>query len=151
MDPPIFISSLPGGSVKTRPTGHRRGGPPRTDCEHSLQNFLLSLYDGRRRGRPPRPVLLPWLHQPKGHRRGRPPNNYPRLETDPVSTIFFISFRKIHACFLHDLLLLDNNVYPQSKPHSTFFKGGRCRQRSIYLYATFVLGIHFCPFITILM
>ena len=87
VDPPVFINWLPGGSAKTRPTGHRRGRPPRTDFEHSWQKVLLSLYDGRRRGRPPRQVL-PWSHRPKGHRRGRPPNNYSSLETDPVSTVF---------------------------------------------------------------
>ena len=59
VDPPVFINWLPGGSAKTQPTGHRRGRPPRTDCEHSWQKVLLSLYDGRRRGRPPRQVL-PW-------------------------------------------------------------------------------------------
>ena len=48
VNPPIFIKWLPGGSAKTRPTGHRRGRPPRTDCEHSWQKILLSLYDGRR-------------------------------------------------------------------------------------------------------
>ena len=91
VDPPVFINWLPGGSAKTRPTGHRRGRPPRTDYEHSWQKVLLSLYDGRRRGRPPRQVI-PWLLRPKGHRRGRPPNNYSSLETDPVSTVFFIGF-----------------------------------------------------------
>ena len=35
VDLPIFIKWLPGGSAKTRPTGHRRGRPQRTDCEHS--------------------------------------------------------------------------------------------------------------------
>ena len=35
VDPPVFINWLPCGSAKTRPTGHRRGRPPRTDCEHS--------------------------------------------------------------------------------------------------------------------
>ena len=78
-DPPVFINWLPGGLAKTRPTGHRRGRPPRTDFEHSWQKVLLSLYDGRRRGRPPRPAL-PWSLRPKGHRRGRPPNNYSSLE-----------------------------------------------------------------------
>ena len=29
VDPPVFINRLPGGSAKTRPTGHRRGRPPR--------------------------------------------------------------------------------------------------------------------------
>ena len=91
VDPPVFFNWLPGGSAKTRPTGHRRGRPPRTDCEHSWQKILLSLYDGRRRDRPPRQVL-PWLLRPKGHRRGRPSNNYSSLETDPVSTVFFIGF-----------------------------------------------------------
>ena len=35
VDPQVFINWLPGGSAKTRPTGHRRGRPPRTDYEHS--------------------------------------------------------------------------------------------------------------------
>ena len=90
VDPPVFINWLSCGSAKTRTTGHRRGRPPRTDFEHSWQKVLLSLYDGRRRGRPPRQVL-PWSHRPKGHRRGRPPH-YSSLETDPVSTVFFIGF-----------------------------------------------------------
>ena len=47
VDLPIFIKWLLCGSAKTRPTGHRRGRPPRTDCEHSWQKVLLSLYDGR--------------------------------------------------------------------------------------------------------
>ena len=98
VDPPVFIKWLPGGSAKTRPTGHRRGRPPRTDCEHSWKKVLLSLYDGRRRGRPPHQVL-PWSLRPKGHRRGRPPNNYSSLETDPVSTVFFIGFPDA-SCFL---------------------------------------------------
>ena len=130
VDPPVFINWLPGGSAKTRPTGHRRGRPPRTDCEHSWQKVLLSLYDGRRRGRPPRPVL-PWLLRPKGHRRGRPPNNYSSLETDPVSTVFFYGFPDA-SCLLHVLLLLDGTSI-QSKPHSTSFqRGRRCRQRLIF-------------------
>ena len=86
-NPPIFVRGLPGGSAKTRPAGHRRGRPPRTSGEHSLQTVLLSFYDGRRHGRPPRSaaenLLLSWSHQPKGHRRGRPPNNYPRLCSRP--------------------------------------------------------------------
>ena len=59
VDPPVFINWLPGGLAKTRPTGHRRGQPLRTDFEHSWYKVLLSLYDGRRCGRPPRQVL-PW-------------------------------------------------------------------------------------------
>ena len=35
VDPLVFINWLPGGLAKTRPTGHRRGRPPRTDFEHS--------------------------------------------------------------------------------------------------------------------
>ena len=35
MDPPISTKWSPGISAKTRPTGHRRGRPERTDCEHS--------------------------------------------------------------------------------------------------------------------
>ena len=57
VDPPIFNTWLPGGSAKTRPAGHRRGRPPRTSGEHSLQTVLLSPNDGRRRGRPPRSAL----------------------------------------------------------------------------------------------
>ena len=110
VDPPVFINWLPRGLAKTRPTGHRRGRPPRTDFEHSWQKVLLSLYDGRRRGRPPRQVL-PWSLRPKGHRRGRPPNNYSSLEIDPVSRIFFIGFPDA-SCLLHVLLLLDGDVYP---------------------------------------
>ena len=114
VDLPVFINWLPGGLAKTRPTGHRRGRPPRTDFEHSWQKVLLSLYDGRRRGRPPRQVL-PWSFRPKGHRRGRPPNNYSCLEIDPVSRIFFIGFPDA-SCLLHVLLLLDGDVYPVQMP-----------------------------------
>ena len=121
VDPPVFINWLPGGSAKNRPTGHRRGRPPRTDCEHSWKKVLLSLYDGRRRGRPPRQVL-PWSHRPKGHRRGRPPNNYSSLETDPVSTVFFIGFPDA-SCLLHVLLLLDGDVYPVQTTLYFFSKG----------------------------
>ena len=121
VDPPVFINWLPGGSAKTRPTGHRRGRPPRTDCEHSWKKVLLSLYDGRRRGRPPRQVL-PWSLRPKGHRCGRPPNNYSSLETDPVSTVFFIGFPDA-SCLLHVLLLLDGDVYPVQTTLHFFSKG----------------------------
>ena len=95
VDPPVFINWLPGGLAKTRPTGHRRGRPPRTDFEHSWQKVLLSLYDGRRRDRPPRQVL-PWSLRPKGHRRGRPPNNYSSLEIDPEFSLS--DFLMLHAC-----------------------------------------------------
>ena len=121
MDPPVFINWLPGGLAKTRPTGHRRGRPQRTDFEHSWQKVLLSLYDGRRRGRPPRQVL-PWSLRPKGHRRGRPPNNYSSLEIDPVSRIFFIGFPDA-SCLLHVLLLLDGDVYPVQIPLHFFSRG----------------------------
>ena len=114
VDPPVFINWLPGGLAKTRPTGHRRGRPPRTDFEFSWQKVLLSLYDGRRRGRPPRQVL-PWSLRPKGHRRGRPSNNYSSLDIDPVSRIFFIGFPDA-SCLLHVLLLLDADVYPVQMP-----------------------------------
>ena len=125
VDPPVFINWLPGGSAKTRPTGHRRGRPPRTDCEHSWKKVLLSLYDGRRRGRPPRQVL-PWSLRPKGHRRGRPPNNYSSPETDPVSKILS-AFLMLHACCMSCCYWMVMSI--QSKPHSTSFQGGRrCRQ-----------------------
>ena len=42
VDPPIFITWLPGGSAKTRPDGHRRGRPPRTSGEHSWQKSYYS-------------------------------------------------------------------------------------------------------------
>ena len=143
VDPPVFINWLPGGSAKTRPTGHRRGRPPRTDYEHSWQKVLLSLYDGRRRGRPPRQVL-PWLLRPKGHRRGRPPNNYSSFETDPVSTVFFIGFPDA-SCLLHVLLLLDGDVYPVQITLHFFSKGEELS------CCIFMSGIQFCPFLTILM
>ena len=122
VDPPVFINWLPGGLAKTRSTGHRRGRPPRTDFEHSWQKVLLSLYDGRRRGRPPPRPVLPWSLRPKGHTRGRPPNNYSSLEIDPVSRDFFIGFPDA-SCLLHVLLLLDGDVYPfQTTLH--FFSRG---------------------------
>ena len=149
VDPPVFINWLPGGSAKTRPTGHRRGRPPRTDFEHSWQKVLLSLYDGRRRGRPPRQVL-PWLHRPKGHRRGRPPNNYSSLEIDPVSKIFFIGFPDA-SCLLHVLLLLDGDVYPVQTTLHFFSKGEEVSSTLNFYCCIFMSGIQFCPFLTILM
>ena len=149
VDPPVFINWLPGGSAKTRPTGHRRGRPPRTDCEHSWEKVLLSLYDGRRRGRPPRQVL-PWSHRPKGHRRGRPPNNYSSLETDPVSTVFFIGFPDA-SCLLHVLLLLDGDVYPVQTTLHFFSKGEEVSSMLKFSCSMLVSGIQFCPFLTILM
>ena len=146
VDPPVFINWLPGGSAKTRPTGHRRGRPPRTDFEHSWQKVLLSLYDGRRRGRPPRPAL-PWSLRPKGHRRGRPPNNYSSLETDPVSKIFFTGFPDA-SCLLHVLLLLDGDV--QTTLHF-FSKGGEVSSTLNLSCCIFMSGIQFCPFLTIIM
>ena len=149
VDPPVFINWLPCGSAKTRPTGHRRGRPPRTDCEHSWKKVLLSLYDGRRRGRPPRQVLL-WLLRPKGHRRGRPPNNYSSLETDPVSRIFFIGFPDA-SCLLHFLLLLDGDVYPVQTTLHFFSRGEEVSSMLKFSCSMLVSGIQFCPFLTILM
>ena len=149
VDPPVFINWLPGGSAKTRPTGHRRGRPPRTDFEHSWQKVLLSLYDGRRRGRPPRQVI-PWPHRPKGHRRGRPPNNYSSLEIDPVSKIFFIGFPDA-SCLLHVLLLLDGDVYPVQTTLHFFSKGEEVSSTLNFYCCIFMSGIQFCPFLTILM
>ena len=111
--------------------------------------MLLRQYDPRRRGRPPRSAaesrLLPWSHRPKGHTRARPPNNYPSLETDPVSIGFFIGFPD-DSCLLHVLLLLDNNVYPQSKPHS-LFKVLSTLNLSLYLFCVghSILSIHHYP------
>ena len=149
VDPPVFINWLPGCSAKTRPTGHRRGRPPRTDCEHSWKKVLLSLYDGRRRGRPPRQAL-PWSHRPKGHRRGRPPNNYSSLEIDPVSKIFFIGFPDA-SCLLHVLLLLDGDVYPVQTTLHFFSKGEEVSSTLNFYCCSFMSGIQFCPFLTILM
>ena len=149
VDPPVFINWLPGGSAKTRPTGHRRGRPPRTDCEHSWKKVLLSLYDGRRRGRPPYQVL-PWSLRPKGHRRGRPPNNYSSLETDPVSKFFFIGFPDA-SCLLHVLLLLDGDVYPVQTTLHFFSRGEEVSSMLKFSCSMLVSGIQFCPFLTILM
>ena len=152
VEPPVFINWLPGGSAKTRPTGHRRGRPPRTDCEHSWKKVLLSLYDGRRRGRPPHQVL-PWSLRPKGHRRGRPPNNYSILETDPVSRIFFIGFPD-DSCLLHVLLLLlflDGDVYPVQTTLHFFSRGEEVSSTLKFSCCSFGSGIQFCPFLTILM
>ena len=149
VDPPVFINWLPGGLAKTRPTGHRRGRPPRTDFEHSWQKILSSLYDGRRRGRPPRQVL-PWSLRPKGHRRGRPPNNYSSLEIDPVSRIFFIGFPDA-SCLLHVLLLLDGDVYPVQTTLHYFSKGEEVSSTRNFSCCIFMSGIQFCPFLTILM
>ena len=151
MDQPFFIKRLHSGSTKSRPTGHRRGRPPRTSGELSWHKILLSLHRGRRRGRPPRSVLLlPWSHRPKGHRRGRPPNNYHSLETDPASIFFFIGYPDI-SCFLHVLLLSNNDAYPQPELHSiSFQRGRRCRQSSTYHSAIFVSGIQVCLFLAIL-
>ena len=149
VDPPVFINWFPGGSAKTRPTGHRRGRPPRTDFEHSWQKVLLSLYDGRRRGRPPRQVL-PWSHRPKGHRRGRPPNNYSSFETDPVSTVFSIGFPDASG-LLHVLLLLDGDVYPVQTTLHFFSKGEEVSSTLNLSCCIFMSGIQFCPFLAILM
>ena len=84
VDQPMIIKWLHSGSTKSRPTGHRRGRPPPTSGELSWHKHkvLLSLHRRRRRGRPPRSVLLlTWSHRPKGPRRGHPPNNYHSLET----------------------------------------------------------------------
>ena len=150
VDQPIFIKWLHSGSTKSRPTGHRRGRPPRTSGELSWYKVLLSFHHRRRRGRPPRSVLLlPWSHRPKGHRRGRPPNNYHSLETDPAS-IFPIGCPDI-SCFLYVLLLSNNDAYPQPELHSISFQGGRrCHQSSTYHSAIFVSGIQVCLFLAIL-
>ena len=132
VDPPVFINWLPGGSAKTRPTGHRRGRPPRTDCEHSWKK------------------VLPWSLRPKGHRRGRPPNNYSSLETDPVSKIFFIGFPDA-SCLLHVLLLLDGDVYPVQTTLHFFSKGEEVSSTLNLSCCIFMSGIQFCPFLTILM
>ena len=105
--PLIFIPWLPGASAKTPPPGHIRDWPPRTSDEHSCQEVLLSLYDGRRRGRPQRSAvetfLLQWSHRQKRHRCGRPPNKYSSLRTDNVS-IFFNIRLPATSCFIYVLL-----------------------------------------------
>ena len=138
-DPPIFNKWLPGGSAKTRPTGHGRGRPPRTDCEHSWQKVQLSLYDGSRRGRPPRPVcVLPWSHRPKGHRRGRPPNNYPSLETDPVSTVFFIGLPNNSYLCMSCCYWMMMSVH--SPNHTPLFEGGGGVVNEQFIFLHFCVG-----------
>ena len=151
VDQPMIIKWLHSGSTKSRPTGHRRGGPPRTSGELSWHKVLLSLHCRRRRGRPPRSVLLlPWSHRPKGPRRGRPPNNYHSLETDPASVFFFIGCPDI-PCFLYVLLLSNKDAHPQPELHSISFQGGRrCRQSSTYHSAIFVSDIQVCLILAIL-
>ena len=149
-DQPMIIKWLHSGSTKSRPTGHRRGRPPRTSGELSWHKVLLSLHRRRRRGRPPRSILLlPWSHRPKGPRRRRPPNNYHSLETDPASVFFFIRCPDI-SCFLYVLLLPNKDAHPQPELRSISFKGGRrCRQSSTYS-AIFVSDIQVCLFLAIL-
>ena len=148
VDQPMIIKWLHSGSTKSRPTGHRRGRPPRTSGELSWHKVLLSLHRRRRRGRPS-VLLLPWSRRPKGPRRGRPPNNYHSLETDPASVFFFIGCPDI-SCFLYVLLLSEKDAHPQPKLHSISFQGGRrCRQSSTYS-AIFVSDIQVCLFLAIL-
>ena len=124
VDQPIFIKWLHSGSTKSRPTGHRRGRPPRISGELSWHKVLLSIHRGRRRDRPPRSVLLlPWSHRPKGRMRGRPPNNYHSLETDPASVFFFIGCPDV-SCFLYVLLLLNTDAFSQPELHSISSQGG---------------------------
>ena len=124
VDQPMIIKWLHSGSTESRPTGHRRGRPPRTSGDFSWHKVLLSLPRRRRRGRPPRSILLlPWSHRPRGPRRGRPPNNYHSLETDPASVFFFIGCPDI-SCFLYVLLLSNKDAHPQPKLHSISFQGG---------------------------
>ena len=153
VDQPMIIRWLHSGSTKSRPTGHRRGRPPRTSGELSWHKHkvLLSLHRRRRSGRPPRSVLLlPWSHRPKGPRRGRPPNNYHSLETDPASVFFFIGCPDI-SCFLYVLLLSNKDAHPQPELHSISFQGGRrCRQSSTYHSAIFVSDVQVCLFLAIL-
>ena len=61
IDPQFFTKGLPGGSTKSRPTGHRRCRPP-----HLVTAILQPAWTGR----------------PKGHRRGRPPNTYHTFEAN---------------------------------------------------------------------
>ena len=111
-NPPIFVRGLPGASARTRPAGHRRGRQPRFPCEHSLQTVLLSFYDGRRRGRPPRSaaetLLLSLSHRPKGHRRGCPPNNYPRSCSRP--NLSFCTLGIEHYFCLISAILISRGV-----------------------------------------
>ena len=93
VDQPMIIKWLHSGSTKSRPTGHRRGRPPRTSGELSWHKVLLSLHRRRRRGRPPRSVLLlPWSRQPKGEtapESPRAPKNF--LNNINISAIKILS------------------------------------------------------------
>ena len=146
MDPPIFIKWLPGGSAKTRPTGHKRGRPPRTDCEtHGKKFCCLSMMD-----------VAVAIHHAQfvyyhGHidRRDigvpllRTTIPYPSLETDPVSTVFIMDIPMIHACCMPCCYWLMMSVHsPNHTP--LYFKGGRrCRQRSINPSAIFGRAFYF--------
>ena len=143
MDPPIFITRLPAGSAKTRPTGLRRGRPPRTDCELSGKKFCCPFMmdvavavhhaqfvyhhgstDQRETGVAVLRTIIPVLRQ---------------IQSPQFS---LSNFRMIHTCYMSCCYRIITSTHISN--HTTSFQGGRrCRQRSIYHYATFVLGIHF--------
>ena len=130
VDPPVFINWLPGGSAITRPTGHRRGRPPRTDYEHSWQKVLLSLYDGRRRA-----VYHAKFYHGCSDRRDIGVavlrTTLPVLRQTQSPQFSLSDFLMLHACCTSCCYWMVMSI--QSKPHSTSFqKGRRCRQRLIF-------------------
>ena len=143
VDPPVFINWLPGGSAKTRPTGHRRGRPPRTDCEHSWQKILCpfmmdvavavhhaKFYHGRFDRRDIGVAVLR--------------TTIPVLRQTQSPQFSLSDFLMLHACCTSCCYWMVMSI--QSKPHSTSFqRGGKVS------CCIFMSGIQFCPFLTILM
>ena len=138
VDPPVFINWLPGGLAKTRPTGHRRGRPPRTDFEHSWQKFPCPFMMD---------VAVAVHHAQLYHGRfDRRDIGVAVLRTTiPVSRIFFIGFPDA-SCLLHVLLLLDGDVYPVQMPLYFFSRGegvsstpNPCSSHFLLVIAIFIL------------
>ena len=112
VDPPVFINWLPGGSAKSRPTGHRSGRPPRTDYEHSWQKFSC-------------PFMMDVavaVHHAKF---------YHGCSDRRDIGVALSDFLMLHACCTSCCYWMVMSI--QSKPHSTSFQRGRmCRQRLIF-------------------
>ena len=151
VDQPIVIKWLHSGSTKSRPTGHRRGRPPRTSDEPSGHKILLSLHRRRRRGCPPRSVLF-------YYRGGIDRRDLGVADLRTIITVL----RQTQAQFfsLLDVLIFDafcmsycyRIMMPIHNPSYTpfLFKGGRGRQSSTYHSAIFVSGIQVCLLLAIL-
>ena len=69
----------------------------------------------------------------------RTTNDYSSLETDPVSTVFFIGFPDA-SCLLHVLLLLDGAVYPVQTTLHFFSKGEEVSPTPNLYFCSFCVG-----------